>query len=282
MSTQVTIRQATTTDISEIDHFFRHIRRRYITFGTEDLPHLLRTGLVYLAQTGPLTWGVLAVSPRTPGWGQLRAVGLIDGWQAVAGVRLLFRHALPGLRGQGIHTLYCTLTEAWLHGPLEAVGFEVTERIVTLLRHAHSLPAIPSGPAELRLILPQELEQVEAVDAAAFPNKWHYTRRELAHMLTTGCRMAVATVHGEIVGYSCVEMKGEVGHIARVAVHPHWQEQGIGRQLVLDAMHYLSEAGATRLSLNTQQSNRRALHLYESLQFRRFGRVIPVLEKHLE
>ena len=101
-------------------------------------------------------------------------------------------------------------------------------------------------------------------------------------MLTTGCRMAVATVHGEIVGYSCVEMKGEVGHIARVAVHPHWQEQGIGRQLVLDAMHYLSEAGATRLSLNTQQSNRRALHLYESLQFRRFGRVIPVLEKHLE
>ena len=281
-STQVVVRRARSSDVQDILDFFRLVRRKYITFGREDLPHILKTGLVFMAQTGPLIWGVLAVSPKAPGWGQIRALGLIDGWQANAGVGLLMKHARPVLSEHHIHTLYAIMNEAWLQGPLENAGFQTSERLVTYLRHAHSIPEVPSGPAQLRIILPEELERVAEVDLAAFPPQWHYSERELAHMLATGCRLIVAVHADQIVGYSCVEAQGDVGHIARLAVHPLWQGLGIGRQLLLDAMHYLRSAGVIRISLNTQATNRRAIHLYEDLHFRRFGRVIPILTRALQ
>ncbi len=278
---QLTVREARKSDTADILNFFRHVRRRFVTFGAEDLPTILRSGHVFLARTGTLLWGALVVSSRAKGWGQVRGLGLIDGWQAMAAVPFLVEAAVAPLQQAGIHTLYCVLTEAWLHAPLEGAGFRVVDRVVTFLRHAQHIPPTPNGPAHVRLVQPREVPVLEEVDAQAFPPQWHYTRRELAHMLATGCRITVATVAETVVGYACVEMNGEFGHIVRLAVHPVWQEHGIGRQLLLDAMHYLSDAGATRLTLNTQQSNQRALRLYESLHFRRFGRVIPVMEKYL-
>ncbi len=278
---QLSVREARASDVADIQDFFRQIRRRFLTFGAEDLPHILRDGYVFIAQTGHLLWGTLVLSPRGNGLAQVRGLGLIDGWQAITGVRLLMQAARPSLHSAGIHTLYCVLTEAWLHGPLEAAGFQVVDRIITFMRHTHNIPAVPNGPARVRLLQPHEIGIIAKLDADTFPPQWHFSRRELAHMLTTGCRITVALVGETVVGYACVEVRGEFGHIVRLAVHPLWQERGIGRQMLLEAMHYLRDAGATRLTLNTQQSNRRAQPLYEHLGFRRFGRVIPVLEHEL-
>lgn len=278
---QLSVREARASDAADIQNFFRQVRRRFLTFGAEDLPHILREGYVFVAQTSRLLWGALVLSPRGENLAQVRGLGLIDGWQAVTGVRLLIQAAGHSLRRAGIHTLYCVLTEAWLHGPLEAAGFQGVDRVVTFMRHTRNLLPVPDGPARVRLLQPHEVSIIAQLDADTFPPQWHYSRRELAHMLATGCRITVATMGETIVGYACVEVKGEFGHIVRLAVHPLWQERGIGRQMLLEAMHYLSQAGATRLTLNTQQSNRRALLLYERLGFRRFGRVIPVLEKRL-
>ncbi len=279
--TRVDVRRGRTTDTPEILHFFTRVRRRYVSFGDEDLPWLLRHGLVFVAEAPPLLWGVLVVKRTGTPHGFIRALGLIDGWPAEVGVHTLLAHAYPVLQQENVEVLHCILTETWLHAPLEANGFTVAERIITLLRHTRDIPRPPAGPARLRLVRPDELPQVAAVDAAAFPPPWQYTRAVLAAMLTTGGRMTVAEVDGALVGYACAELRGDTGHIARLAVHPDYQNRGIGRQLLLDAMHYLAAAGATRLTLNTQQTNRPALHLYETLQFRRFGRAIPVMEKRL-
>jgi len=60
-----------------------------------------------------------------------------------------------------------------------------------------------------------------------------------------------------------------------VAVHPTAQGQGIGRQLftrLLDEVA-LDHPDITRVELVTQESNVRALQLYESVGFRREGRL---------
>ncbi len=275
---QLAVREAHESDVSDILQLFRHAHRRFITFGEEDLPDLVRNGYVIVAHTGPLLWGVLVLSSPAPGWARVRGVGLIDGWQAMAGVPLLFRAATRALRINSIRKVDCVLTEAWLHAPLEGAGFRVVDRVVTYLRHVHHLPPVPTGPARLRLVHPDEIHLVEGLDAITFPPQWHFTWRDLTHMLTTGCRITVAQIDNELVGYVCVNIQGEFGHIVRLAVHPQWQEQGVGKQLMIEAMHYLQGLGATRFSLNTQQSNARAIKFYERLQFRRFGRVVPVLE----
>ncbi len=279
--TQLIVREGRASDNDEILDFFQHIRRRYITFGAEDLPDLIRREFVFLAEVPPLLYGALVISRQSPGWGQIRAVGIIDGWSASEGVRRLLETARPILQSQGIHALYCILTESWLHAPLEAAGFEVVARVVTYIRHAHSLPPLPEGPACLRPVFLHELHDLEELDGLAFAPLWHYTWRDLARMLTTGCRITVAVVDDLIVGYSCVDISGDIGHIVRLVVDPPWQRQGIGRQLMLDAMHFLRKVGATRFTLNTTHSNQAAIHLYESLRFRRFGRALPVMEMHI-
>ena len=60
-----------------------------------------------------------------------------------------------------------------------------------------------------------------------------------------------------------------------VAVHPTAQGRGIGRRLfeMLLQVVRLEQPDITRIELITQESNQRALRLYESLGFRREGRL---------
>ncbi len=276
-SARIVVRPAQIRDAEEIEYFFRRVQRRYLTFGMEDLPHVLQNGYVIVASAGGFIWGVLAIMPKQgSGWGQIRGVGLIDGWQASVALGMLLAAAFQQIRGH-IHVLYIILTETWLHGPLTGQGFVQASRIGTYLRHAHSLPPAPAGPATLRLVRPEDIPAIERVDEAAFPPLWRYSEQELTYLLTLGCRMVVAELGETLVGYACGEVVGDVGHISRLAVHPAWQGRKIGHQLLLDTMAYLHTAGVTRLSLNTEVENVRATRLYESLGFRRFGRLIPVL-----
>jgi ribosomal protein S18 acetylase RimI-like enzyme len=55
------------------------------------------------------------------------------------------------------------------------------------------------------------------------------------------------------------------GYIHQLAVDREHRRRGIGRALLIEAFGRLSAAGASRLGLNVQAGNRRALALYESL-----------------
>ena len=55
------------------------------------------------------------------------------------------------------------------------------------------------------------------------------------------------------------------------------QRRGIGRQLLADSILYAHAQGVYRIQLNTQESNKASQQLYESFNFRRQGRNVPVL-----
>ena len=60
-----------------------------------------------------------------------------------------------------------------------------------------------------------------------------------------------------------------------VAVHPAAQGEGLGRQLFVRLLDLVTREhpGVSRVELITQESNRRALRLYEGLGFQREGRM---------
>ncbi len=273
------VREAQAADFPHAVRLLREARRRYVAFGDEDPGTLLREGLTFVAKREETVQGVLVVQETGPGWGLIRGLALAEGWSAVHGVRRLVDQALPILGSYHVHTLYCLLSAPWLHSPLVESGFRLTDRIVVLVRSACHLPSVPGGPARLRWARPHELDQVAALDAAAFPAQWHYSRAGLATLIASGARISVALVQDQIVGYVCVHRHESVGHIVRLAVHPAHRRRGIGRQLLVEAMAYLERLGVARLTVNTQQSNRHALRLYESLGFRPYGRSIPVVAR---
>ena len=59
----------------------------------------------------------------------------------------------------------------------------------------------------------------------------------------------------------------EVGEIYVIGVHPDYQARGLGRAIVIEAMHYLAGAGSKTCILYVDTSNQSALELYRSLGF---------------
>ena len=64
--------------------------------------------------------------------------------------------------------------------------------------------------------------------------------------------------------------------LARLAVHPAAQGKGAGRALLSDLFRYITYAGLSRLSVNTQSDNQASLSLYQRMGFVRTGEEYPV------
>ena len=78
---------------------------------------------------------------------------------------------------------------------------------------------------------------------------------------------------GEIVGLVCTATyghdseKGPIVWIREVCVRPEYQNRGIARKLIKQALSHGKMQGATRAFLAADEMNENAIHLYKSLGF---------------
>jgi len=160
-------------------------------------------------------------------------------------------------------------------GVFLSAGFEPIDELCLLERDLSRLPPVPDIDIRTRRY---RLDDVIAVDHAAFPAFWHLTSSGLSE-----ARRATPTSRLRVVGsrpcqaYALVGRAGHLGYLQRLAVHPDRANSGIGRALVVDGLDWLATKGATRIMVNTQVTNQRALGLYESLGFTRLPEGLTVL-----
>ncbi len=126
------------------------------------------------------------------------------------------------------------------------------------------------------------------VDAKAFHGFWRFDHLALkeartatpsqltrfAYPVRRGLAQGVAR---RPVGYAVTGRAGNRGYLQRLAVDPDHQGQGLGTLLVHDAFRWLRRRGADTCLVNTQESNKRALALYEHLGFERQNEGLVVL-----
>ncbi len=79
-----------------------------------------------------------------------------------------------------------------------------------------------------------------------------------------------------VVGYQFSTPSPHGWHLARLAVHPRRQRQGIAYDLTRSLLGYFLERGAAQITVNTQDDNAGSLHLYEKAGFYRTGEEYPV------
>lgn len=199
--------------------------------------------------------------------------------------RALFEHAQEQLPPQSQAYLFCALTgEGWLRASLKESGFENLDAVRFYERRSRSIDPVRQ-PAAIRPAQPSDLPRLAKVDAAAFEPLWHMGGNEL-QQLNRDCRFEIAQMEQKTVGYSALRLNSDgsprgfaSAQVVRLAVHPLFHAQGIGRQLLVACLCYAQELGIDRVFLNTQESNVPSQKLYESLNFRRRGRPIPVFVK---
>lgn len=123
--------------------------------------------------------------------------------------------------------------------------------------------------ARVTLARPELLALVERLDHAAFPwFWWNSTDEFLAYLQYPGVEVWAGLRDQRVVSYFGFTMFHHWGHLDRIAVMPGLQGQGLGRSALAFAAGRMVRAGARRIGLSTQNSNRVSRRLYESVGYR--------------
>ena len=289
----VAVRPVQPADGARILTLLDQSRRRALNFGAEDLPGLLASEQTSgtVAETGPLLWGFLLTTllaqPALPGetverWAVLRGCALLGGWRSEEALPGLWEPVAAALRGRRAQAVIHIAHAEWLHTPLLRLGFQISDHLEVMQRGVgidHASDGV--GPATLRPARPDEVAALLAVDSAAFAAPWRATATDLAGLLVMSSHAAVAEVEGQAMGYAVSDVRGEIGVLARLAVHPAAQGQGLGRQLLTDALRSCRRSGAVSVSLNTNAGNPASQRLYSQHGFRLLGKRTPVMTLRL-
>ncbi len=226
--------------------------------------------------------GYIGLSPPVDGHCWIRLLGIGSGHMPGAIVRDLWQSAELHCRRSGVSTVIMLMASNWCFKYLPSLGFAYLDDIITL---NHIGPAAPSAaPAPVRLYA-AEAEHVSAIariDRMAFRPPWYLTLNDLLQAVRVAVHAAVAEIAGEIVGYQICTRNDEAIHLARLAVAPKRQRQGIGAALLANALSHAYSRGIDAMSVNTQLSNLPSQRLYQRRGFVRNGFDIEVWHKQLD
>jgi [ribosomal protein S18]-alanine N-acetyltransferase len=111
----------------------------------------------------------------------------------------------------------------------------------------------------------------------SFEPIWRLSMDDLRFAINKSTYCTVIERAGTIVGYQISSSAGIYGHLARLAVSPDLQGQGLGFALVQDVLEFfIFELTFWGVTLNTQHNNHSSIALYQRVGFHETGERFPV------
>jgi ribosomal protein S18 acetylase RimI-like enzyme len=196
--------------------------------------------------------------------------------------KLLFEKVFSDLLQKRKFVIAAIVLQEWLRELLISSGFSSHQSIVMLERDGGIATRKPLPPEiTLRAMMPYDLPSVADVDASAFELLWQNTYPVLERAYPQAVWPTVAEMEGQLIGYQ-LSTRNPLGvHLARLAVRPAMQGNGLGYALVADLAEQAGGHGINHLTVNTQSDNGISLTLYQHLGFRETGDRYQVYELHL-
>jgi ribosomal-protein-alanine N-acetyltransferase len=190
----------------------------------------------------------------------------------------LLERALADLRAAGVPALFTLSFKSWHEQLFSDHGFAGYTQIITLIRTGVLTPPVKPHPRlSIRPITADILPEIEELDHAAFSPPWQLNTKTLQAAFRACSYSTAAFLEDKLVGYQMTAASFDSAHLARLAVLPQAQQQGVGSGLALDTIREAESRGSTDFTVNTQTNNAASLKLYKRLGFRQEGRLIPVL-----
>ncbi len=201
-------------------------------------------------------------------------------WSAESAWNIIWAAARQEIAQAGGATVAAIAVQPWFQDVLAASGFENRQQIV-MLEWRYQPPFAFTSPREpgglyIRRMTEADLPEVQRTDAASFDPLWQNTPETIRKAFDQALYATVIENEQGILGYQLSTGGGQRAHLARLAVHPAVQGKGAGRALLSDLFRYITYAGISRLSVNTQSDNQASLSLYQRTGFVRTGEAYPV------
>lgn len=193
----------------------------------------------------------------------------------------LFNEVLktPQLSGS---SLFSVGLNDWFADTLRASQFINFQDIVVLMWNQR-MPST-KGMDQSVLIRPMEnsdLKQVADLDQESFEMIWVNPLDKINLAFLQAEHASVAEYNGRIIGYELSTANHFSAHLARIAIHPDFQQKHIGSELIIEMFRYFYRKGIKQISVNTQSSNNASLALYKSLGFELTGERFPVFRYNI-
>jgi ribosomal protein S18 acetylase RimI-like enzyme len=139
--------------------------------------------------------------------------------------------------------------------------------------------SLPEPPHEVTTGGERDWGPTVNIDRAAFPPLWRLDRDGLQEAMgaTPYASLLLTRNDDRPTGFAIVGVGSIAGYLQRVAIHPDYAGQGLGRSLVRAANKWARRRGAHSMMLNTQMNNESAARLYLSEGFEKMLDQLTVL-----
>jgi ribosomal protein S18 acetylase RimI-like enzyme len=276
MNSTDTIRQANKSDTSEIAAFLNHATCVHRHLDWQGVLEWIPFSPFLIMKNENRIQGLIACPPDLEKISWIRCFAcdkndhLPQTWNALfEEVRLL-----PELSGT---TMYSVGLSDWFAEILLKSDFDNYQNIVILLWNQLMPITHPLDPScFIRPMEITDIEQVAKLDHTAFESMWVNSEDKIRLAYTQAEHASVAEMDGEIIGYELTTANFFSAHLARIAIHPHFQQKHIGSNLICEMFKYFKRKGIYQISVNTQNNNTASLALYKSLGFELTGESFPV------
>jgi len=214
------------------------------------------------ADTRQIAWLRFIISPVS---GEHSSLGVL--WEAL----------VCDLRNAGMREAVILSTEPWVQWLAKQWGFIHENTVVTMQRYSQSRRFPDSQPYTIRPVTTaRDVANAAVIDTLAFDPPWRYSRQTLEIAGYSAAYFTLLESGKQVLGYQLSTEHDGRGHLARLAVLPEMQGQGLGRILVEDMIAYFARHGISVISVNTQENNTHSQRLYASLGFSYTGYNVPL------
>lgn len=117
----------------------------------------------------------------------------------------------------------------------------------------------------------EDIDAVVEIEKSSFETPWsresfisEIEKNDLAQYL-------VAKIGGKVVGYAGMWFILDETHITNIAVHPDYQDRGIGNKLIKAIIESTKENDLRSITLEVRNTNKKAIYLYEKNGFEASG-----------
>ena len=109
------------------------------------------------------------------------------------------------------------------------------------------------------------------IDVLSFSLPWSERSIRFEVSDNPAARCWVADINGRLVGVLILWMIVDESHIATLATHPDFRQQGIAKMLLVDSLNCAYQDGAKSAYLEVRAGNKLAIKIYEDFGFEIVG-----------